>query len=83
MSECKFRNRIQIGTWTTLRSYETKCNSCEASYTLLFPVTLLSLAEHRVLEVLCPKCKKEFFAVAGELVATETMTPTAEVKYVR
>jgi hypothetical protein len=83
--ETLFRTRIQIGNFNPLQSYETNCPraECGVTFMLLFPVSILSLVEHRVLDVGCPKCKREFNVLAGDLVASEGTQLTAEVLFIR
>jgi hypothetical protein len=83
--ETLFRTRIQIGNFNPLQSYETNCPrpECGATFMLFFPVSILSLAERRVLEVGCPKCRREFSVRAGDLEVSEGTQLTAEVLFIR
>jgi hypothetical protein len=84
-AESLFRTQIQIGNFNPLQSYESTClqSECGATFMLLFPNSILSLVEHRVLYGRCPKCRHEFEVLACELVVSERTQLTAEVLYIR
>jgi hypothetical protein len=81
--ESIFRSRIQIGSSKLLQTYQTECPKCLDNFALLFPVSILHLPEHRVLEILCPNCNQEFTQIAADIVVAEPNLPTAKVMYIR
>ena len=83
--ESLFRTRIQIGDFNPLQSYQATCphSECSCAFGILFPISILSLVHHRVLDIRCPQCRREFNVLAGDLVVSEGNQMTAEVLHIR
>ena len=65
------RGRIQIGEFSGLRTFQSTCPVCKEDFNFLWPIEVLSVPLHRIVDLKCPHCDKQFTVIAIDLVVSE------------
>ena len=71
-SDALFRAKICIGSCEVLSTWAATCLKCNQQFRLLWPLWVLQIPPHRVVDLHCPFCRYAFSLVAGTLTCGNT-----------